>query len=387
MNRSVSALLVAAACAFACVNVSDSGPQLFLAVSPVLDSVFVGDTLPARSVYLDDGAGHHTDPGPFAWSISPLSVATIDPATGKIAGIAKGTAVVVATRTTDGVATGAVISVSRPLEMTLQLDTIVVMPGDTITLPVAIKQKAPGPIDPPVVRFDTSPAPGVYTMDTTTGKLTAVGAGGPVLYVARLRNGAESVVDTGAVVVMTLTDTAESGRSFQTVFGTAIRHQQGVPVARNFRRLNQKQGFQLADTVYAQPVSGAIHERVLVTLPDSILATGTFEIDSISPQQVATQVSQLNPFCQPTFPWALWHSVLPTPAILALSHGTATDPAAGSISITQFAPALVSGGSIVSGRYVFRAQRVDFYGDPLAAETVRGTFVAPLRIDETTCGT
>ena len=385
MKRYVSGLLVVAMSAFACVNVSDSGPQLFLAVVPVLDSVFVGDTLPARSVYLDDGAGHHSDPGPLTWSISPQSVATINPTTGKVAGVAKGTAVVVATRTSDGVATGVVISVSRRLEMTLQLDTLVLMPGDTITPPVAIKQKAPGPIDPPVVRFDTSSAPGVYTMDTITGQLTAVATGGPVRYVARLRDGADSVVDTGAVVVMTLTDTSETGRSFMTIFGTAIRHQQGVPLARNYRRLNGKQAFQIADTVYAQPVSGAIHERVVITLPDSVLAAGTFAIDSISPQQAASEISQLNPFCQPRFPWAYWHSYLPTPEIVAFSHGTSTSAVAGSLTITQVAPALVSGGTIVSGRYVFRAQRLDFYGNPLGSETIRGTFVAPLWTISNSC--
>ena len=384
MKRPLSGLLLATVAVAACVNVSDSGPQLFLTVVPVLDSVFVGSTLPARSVYLDDGAGHHSDPGPITWSISPLSVATIDPTTGQITAVSKGTAVVVATRT-DGVASGAVINVYRPLDLILQMDTIVVMPGDTITPPVAIRQRAPGPIDPPVLRFDTSSAPNVYTIDTTTGVITAVGTGGPARYVARVRDGTNSVVDSGAVVVMTLTDTSETGRSFMTVFGTAIRHQQGVPVARNYLRLNGKQAFQLADTVYAAPLSGAIHERVTITLPDSVLAAGTFSIDSISPQQAATQISQLNPFCQPAFPWAYWHSVLPAPEIVALSHSTTTD-SAGYLTITQFTPALVSGGSIISGRYVFRAQRTDLYGDPLGSETIRGTFVAPLRIDANSCG-
>ena len=384
MKRLLSGLLLASAAVSACVNLSDSGPQLFLIVVPVLDSVFVGGTLPARSVYLDDGAGHHSDPGPITWSISPQSVATINPTTGEITAVSKGTAIVVATRT-DGVASGVVINVYRPLDMILQMDTIVVMPGDTITPPVAIRQQTPGPIDPPELRFDTSSAPSVYTIDTTTGVITAVGTGGPVRYGARLRDGTNSVVDSGAVVVMTLTDTSETGRSFMTVFGTAIRRQRGVPVARNYVRLNGKQAFQLADTVYATPVSGAIYERVTITLPDSVLTDSSFKIDSISPQQAATQISQLNPFCQPAFPWAYWHSLLPTPEIVALSHSTGTD-SAGYVTITQFAPALVSGGSIISGRYLFRAQRTDLYGDPLGAETIRGTFVAPLRVDQTSCG-
>ena len=380
MKRHVSALLLAAATAFACVNVSDSGPSQLLVVAPVLDSMFVGDTLPARSVYLVDAAGHQSDPGTVTWSISPPSVATIDPTTGKIVGVAKGTTLVLAHAV--GVISAAVVAVSRPLDMTLQMDTIVLMPDDTITVPLAIKQKTPNLT---TLRFDPSPATNVYTIDAS-GIVTAAGTGGPVRYVARLTDGTDSVADTGAVVVVTLTDTAETGRSFMTVFGTAIRHQRGVPLARNYRRLNFNQAFQLADTVYQTPTSGAIYERVLITLPDSVLGPGTFEIDSISPQQATTQISQLSPYCQPKFPWALWYSILPTPSILAYSHGTPSDAIAGKLTITRFVPAVVSGGTIISGRYEFRVRRTDLYDDPLGSETIRGTFVAPLWTDGTTCG-
>jgi len=57
---------------------------------------------------------------------------------------------------------------------------------------------------------------------------------------------------------------------------------------------------------------------------------------------------------------------------------------AGSLSITQYAPA-VGGGAIISGRYLFRAQRADLYTDPLGVLTIRGTFVAPLQEQHTTC--
>jgi hypothetical protein len=380
MKRYSSALLVLSAGALACVGVSDSGPTQLFVVSPVLDSVYVGDTLPARSVYLVDAAGHQSNPGPYTWSITPTSVATVDPATGKIVGRSKGTALLVATRP-DSVKSGAVVSVSPPLDLTLEMDTIVLMASDTITVPLAIKQKIPGVT---TIQFDPSPDPTVYTITDST--ITAVGSGGPVRYVARLHAGTDSVVDTGAVVVVTLTDTAETGRSFMTLFGTAVRHQRGTPIARNYRRLNFKLAFQLADTVYETPVSGAIHERVLITLPDSVLGPGTFEIDSISPQQANTQISQLNPYCQPKFPWALWYSILPAPQIYSYSHGTGSDSVAGRLTITQFVPAVVSGGTIISGRYQFTARRTDLYDDPLGSETVRGTFVAPLWTDGTTCG-
>ncbi len=50
MKRYVFALSLAAATTLGCVNVSDNNPSLLLVVAPILDSVFVGDTLPPRDV-------------------------------------------------------------------------------------------------------------------------------------------------------------------------------------------------------------------------------------------------------------------------------------------------------------------------------------------------
>lgn len=369
--------LAAAAAAFACVGLSDSGGQLLLVVAPVLDSVFVGDTLPARAVFLEDAAGNHLDPGSFQWSISPTSVATVD-ASGKIAGKAKGTAFVVATRP-DSVASGALVIVSRRLEMTLLLDTLFLMPNDTITVPLAIAQKTPATT---TLRFDSSPTPSVYTIDTTgptAGLITARGTGGPLRYVAHLTNGTDSIADTGAVVVMSLTDTIADGRFYMTAFGTGIRHQSGGAFALHYPKRNGKLAFRLVDSL----TRNAAKDSVLITLRDSILAAGTFEIDSIGPREATTFIGPLDPYCVPKRPWAVWSSHptdISVPPILAYSHGTPTDSVAGQLVITQYAPAPAGGGAIISGRYLFRAQRLDLYGDPLGAETIRGTFVVPLRL-------
>ncbi len=373
MKRLLSGLLLAAV-ASACVNLSDSGPQLLLVVVPILDSVTVGDTLPARSAYLVDAIGHQTSAGPIVWSITDSSVATVD-ASGKIVGRAKGSAAVIATRT-DGVQSGALIIVSRPLELTLLMDTVYMMPGDTFTVPVATRDTTGGS---PTLTFDPSPNAGRYTIDAN-GTITGVGSGGAVPYVAHLSDGAASVADTGAVVVASLTDTSETGRFFMTAFGTAIRHQSGPAIALNYRRLNGKLAFQLSDTLR----TGSTQlERVLITLPDSVIAEGTYEIDSISPQQAETQIGGLDPFCQPHFPWAAWYIVQPTPGFRVYSHATPPDSVAGQLIITQYVP--VTGGAIISGRYHFQGRRNDLYGDPLGAETVRGTFVAPLRFRQGTC--
>ena len=369
--------LAAAAAAFACVSLSDSGGQRLFVVAPVLDSVFVGDTLPPRAAFLQDGAGNHFDPGPFQWSINPTSVATID-ASGKIAGKGKGAALVVATRP-DSIASGAVVIVSRPLEMTLLLDTLFLMPGDTITVPLAIVQKTPAAT---TLRFDSSGTPSVYTIDTTgptAGLLTAHATGGPLRYVARLTNGTDSIADTGAVVVMSLTDTSADGKFYMTAFGTGIRHQSGGAFAEHYPKPNGKLAFRLVDSL----TRNAAKDSVLITLRDSILAPGTFEIDSISPVEATTFIGPLDPYCSPKRPWAVWSSrPIGNRPIFAYSHGTPTDSVAGQLIITQYVTPL-GGGAIISGRYLFRAWRLDLYGDPLGAETIRGTFVVPLRLRDT----
>ncbi len=379
MKRYLFALPLAATTMLGCVNLADPGSQQLLVVAPILDSVFVGDTLPARDVYLRDGNGVHHDPGPVTWSASPTSVATIE-ANGRVAGKSKGTAVVFAQAS--GALSAALVIVSRPLEMTSLMDTIYVMPGDTITVPLVIAQKTPAVT---TLRFNASATPSVYTIDTVSGLVTAH-ADGVVPYVARLTDGTNTVLATGAVVVMSLTDTTNSsqGRFFMTAFGTAIRHQSGGALALNYARLDGKLTFRLIDTLV---VGDSVDERVFITLRDSVLPVqvpGSFEIDSISPQEATSSISSFNPTCNPKRPWAFFGSLLPSPGVIAYSHGTPTDSVAGSLSITQYAPA-VGGGAIISGRYIFRAQRLDLYGDPLGSETIRGTFVAPLRERHTTC--
>jgi hypothetical protein len=373
MRRYLLASSLVAAAALACVDVSNSG-QLLLVVAPVLDSIFVGDTLPPRSVYLLDGTGNQRSPGPVIWSIVPDSVASIDSVTGKVVGLSKGIAVVIATA--GGVQSAALVAVSRPLDLTLQMDTIFLMPNDTFTVPFAIKQQTPGAT---TRQFDASPMPGVYTIDAATGLVTALASGGPVRYVARLTDGTNSVVDSGAVVVLSLADTSGAGRFFMTAFGTAIRHRGGGALALNYTRLNGKLAFRLVDST----ATASVNEHLIITLPDSVLAAGTFEIDSISPQEATTQISQLSAFCQPKHRWALWYSFFPTSTIRMYSHGTSTDSVAGELSITQYVSA--PGGAIISGRYLFRAQRTDLYDDPLGAELVRGTFVAPLKTYSGAC--
>src|SRR5437899_8068183 len=197
MRRCLFAVTIAAAAA--CFDVSSPLPPALI-LSPVLDSLFVGDSLAPRAFAYYNTDGQRANPGPLTWTIGPTSVATINPTTGVIHGVGKGVATVTAT---GGQAAGlALVAVSRPLALTLLLDTIVLMQQDTFTIPVAVQKKDVAATD--TVWFDPSSSSGV-TINTSTGLVTAVTSGGAVRYVAHVTSGgADTVSDTGAVVVLGL---------------------------------------------------------------------------------------------------------------------------------------------------------------------------------------
>jgi len=380
MKRNLLALTIVAAAA--CFDVSSPIPPALI-LSPILDSLFVGDSLVPRDFAYYNSDGERANPGALSWSIGPTSVATINATTGVIHGVGKGVATVIAS---GGQATGiALVAVSRPLDMTLLMDTVVLMPGDSLALLspppfLAIKQKVPNPT---TLTFDPSPDPTLYTIDAS-GVIKAQNKSAAARYVVHLTDGTNTVVDTGAVLVLILTDTTERGHFFETVVGTAIRHHGGVATAIAFPRLNGKLGFQLRDSTFT---TDSLRDTTIVVLPDSVVGASAFEIDSISPQEVGRAGSLLDPTCRPPRPWASWtsaHLADPRFQIFTFSHGTLSDSVAGSIAITKVATP-VAGVTIIGGRYLFVAQRTDLYNDPLGAEVIRGTFVAPLLTRQDIC--
>src|SRR5205823_11270253 len=191
MKRYLLALTVVAAAA--CFDVSSPLPPILI-LSPILDSMFVGDTLVPRDMVYYNSDGQRANPGPLTWAVGPSSVATINATTGVIHGVGKGVATVTAS---GGQATGiALVAVSRPLDLTLLMDTVVMMPGDTISLApfLAITQKVPNPT---TLTFDPSPDATLYTIDAS-GVITAQNKSAAARYVAHLTDGTNTVDDTGA---------------------------------------------------------------------------------------------------------------------------------------------------------------------------------------------
>src|SRR6266571_4293656 len=255
--------LAAALClALACVHCKEftSTPFTYALLNPDLDSLFVGDQSPPPTVTYYDAAGilHTPSAADVQWSSS-------DP--------------------------------------TILLDTVYMMPGDTITVPVAVlKRNSP----PPAVWFG-APSNPAFTIDSASGRLTVPGtstAGGPFSYIVHADTTAGSIADTGAVYVTNLTDTTGGGKFFFSVLGPGITtHVGGSIRATNYARTNRNLAFQLRGT-YAP--SGSPSQIVQVHLPDSLVNTGSYVIDYLNPDEDFDLFSQPAAVCDPPRPWAKW---------------------------------------------------------------------------------
>jgi len=384
MNRLPLAplLLAGAALLGGCFDLSNPNVGT-VRLSPILDSMFVDDTLSARTVTFLDADGIPRSPGVIKWHITvdsvggvPAPVATIDSATGQIVGRRRGTAVVYVEAQNQ--LAPALIVVSTRLDLTLLLDTVFVMPNDTITLPLAIVQR---PGSPPYTQwFSPTPDSARYTIDTAMGLVTAFQPGAALAYIAHAATSQDTVADTGAVVVMT-PGGSSGGRFFASVLGITIRHAGGGAAALNYRNTTTgRLAFRLVDSVGSR--TGPVFERLMVTLPDSVVDIGRFEIDTLNPQEARAGFGPLDVVCNPPRSWAVW-STSAGSGIIAFSHNLIGFPAAGEIAVTQYRS--IPGGVAISGRYTFTAQRTDLYDDELGQLTIHGSFVAPLVTYSTSC--
>ncbi len=351
----VTGLALAAAC-------GDNGPSGTprVVIAPILDSLFVGDTITTRVARYFDANGDSQATGPVRWFSADQGVFTVDSVTGAIAGVGRGAAVLSARA--NGVTGTSLLVVSRALDLSLLLDTVYLMAGDTFTVPVSVRRKGGSP--PPV--WFTPVNSGVVTVDSATGRITAIGAGGPIPFTAH----ADTVSAGGAVEVVALTDTVGGKGSFS-VLGTVIHRARAGARAVTYRRLGDTATFRVSLPVV---VAGVAIENIVITLRDSVAAAGTASIDSISVNEAFA--TNADPVCRPPRSWAIW-SVLSSPPLRGLSRQ------GGTITITQVTP--IAHGLAASGRFSFSGQRTDLYDEPLGRLPIRGTFVTPVIADNRPC--
>lgn len=357
-----SQLLVLGLAALTACNFGEVPSIPFVRLDPILDSLFVGDEIPVPSVtyYGRDGNPRTPSQAEISWASLDDTILGVNDATGTITGLKRGIGRIIAD--VEEARGFALLAVSNPLDLRLLLDTVYILPGDTITLPVAITQKTP---EPYTVTFDASPNEAVYTIDPSTGLVTGGDPGGPILYGARVAAGSEAVAATGAVHVATPGDS----KFFFTVLGTANFHVGGDSIeAVNYARSDGRLAFRLQAT---HNRGASTRQAVQLTLPDSLLvADSAYAVDSLSPAESPFAV-----ICTPPRPWAIWSHQ--AGAITAYSRR------GGSLGITQIVA--VQNGSAISGRFAYAAQRRDLYDDPLGILSIRGSFVAPLVTDRGSC--
>jgi hypothetical protein len=356
MKRYLLALLGGATLA-ACGDLGGIKGFGALSLKPVLDSIFVGDLHTPLQVTYVDPSGNIVPAGPVVWASSDSTVARIDAAGGGITGRKRGATVI--TAQAQGLTAGALLVVSDTLDITLLMDTVYMMPGDTLTVPVVVlKSNRP----PAATVWFKAPSNSAFTIDSLTGKITALAVGGPLPYIVH----ADSLADTGAVNVMTLTDTT-GGKVFYSVRGTANSHVGGTVQAMNYSTNTGKHAFLLKAIRF---VNGLQQQVIRINRPDSVIAPGSLAIDSLTIAQDTNATT-----CATPSSWAVWSFQNGTISALSRQGGT--------LNVTSVTT--IPNGLAVSGHFTFTGQRPDLYTDPLGALAITGSFVAPLVANTSRC--
>jgi len=366
MPQRLAPLAAMAALIAACSNSTTSGsPDVIL--SPLVDSLFVGDSATALQVTYHDAAGNTQPAGTVTWSSGAPTVATVDAASGVIHAVGPGSAVISAVA--NGTTGQALVAVSRRLDLTILLDSVYLMPTDTFTIPVSVRHQATGT---PTVWF-TAPSNAVFAIDSASGRDSAKSPGAPLPFIAHAALGADTIVDTGYTSVVVLADTT-GGVGYFTVYGSVVRQVAAGERALNYRRADRSPTFRVRSFVNQ---GNTTVEAVIITLLDSLSGPGVYAIDSIAPAEAFTTDPSKSPVCYPARPWGTWSALFSGFRLDAVSRP------AGTLGITRVVP--VVGGKAISGRYTFLGQRTDYYTNPLGAVTIRGTFVAPLISTTSAC--
>ena len=348
-----------ALCAALAACVKSTSLSKFVVLDPIFDSVFVGNLKPLPSVIYFDGDQLQTPPASaVTWQSSDPTILAVNNPSGQIKGLKRGTASVSATvENTQG---SEIVVVPDSVDITLLVDTLYLLPGDTMTIPTIILHR--GDLSVPTVSYDASPDPTVYTVDAN-GRVTATATttSGPVKY----RVHADDASDSGAVYVLDPASLGTGGKAFfsvvgPSVIGAAVSHLDASSKATSYMRTGGS-AFRIQAT-HAETATSS--EQVVQVTVNAAASLGTgFEIDSITPADSST--------CNPPQAWAIWS----TPAITAYS---VKPDVIQQVSITQLVT-ITGGGKVAGGRFSYRARRGDAtYTFPFGLVRITGVFVAPL---------
>src|SRR2546427_183857 len=263
-----------ALCAALAACVKSTTLQKFVVLDPIFDSVFVGSQKPLPSVIYFDGDKLQTPPASaVTWQSSDPTILAVNNPSGQIKGLKRGTASVSATvENTQG---SEIVVVPDSVDITLLVDTLYLLPGDTMTIPTIILHRD----NAPVVSYD-APGATIFTIDPTKGRVMAgVTPGGPEKY----RVHADLVSDSGAVYVLDPASVGTAGNAFfsvvgPSVIGAAVSHLNASPKATSYTRTGGS-----AFRIQATHAASTSSEQVVQVTVNAAASLGPgFEIDSIT---------------------------------------------------------------------------------------------------------
>lgn len=312
-------------------------------VSPSADTVAVGEVSARLSATAFNVRDEPLHGALFTWRSDQPFIVHVDSLTGSVRGIAPGVAAI--TARTGAVLDTAEVFVLDLFSLSLPLDTLLLAPGDTFTIPVDLIVR--GGATPPQVRFSGGAA-AVATVDPATGLVTAVNAG-----VVGFEVRADSLVATGGIEVLVLTDTT-FGLVYLRLSGAATRS--GRLSSRAFNHPTDDAG-----TAFNLKAPGPGQELLAILLTDSLVGPRVDTVGTLDPAAFVPEV-----VCLPPISFSFY---------IDPARTTALSLAGGRVAVTTLTPLV--GGSAISGRFDLTLQRTDIAG---AAGQIRarGTFIVPL---------
>src|SRR2546427_5525099 len=323
-----------APCAALAACVEATSLPRFVALDRILDSVFVGDltTLP-NVTYFDGDKLQTPSASAVTWQSSDPTIMAVNSPPGKIQGLTRGNALVIAT--VQNVQGSAIVAVSDPVDITLLLDTLYLLPNDAMTIPTIIVHRD---VADPVVTY-SAPVNNSFTVDPNTGLATATAVpGGPFDYTVTAQAASATATASGRVYVLD-PNSVGAGKAFFTVVGPtlltrAVGHVNASPEAVNYTRTNGNPGFRMLATHASLTSSEQVAQVTLLAQVTTFPAT--FPIDSISPIEATTRAGDAA--CVPPRAWAggsstasTPYSGLPSPGQRLSAHQIVPDAPAGQV--------------------------------------------------------
>jgi hypothetical protein len=295
-------------------------------VQPGAAALCVGDSQPFTARVLDDSGAVVASPS-LLWSSSTPRVAIIDPATGMALALDTGTTQITAT---SGRTRSAAVTLNVPADLIAEFvpDSVVLAPGDTMTLGTRLR-RASGGLAPSRAAAITPFTTGVASL-TTSGFLTAIAPGRVGLSLSACGHQGGGAADVFAP------PDAATGKAYLWLSGSQeVRVRVGARVI-GFTRSGGAPAFQ----VVGPP--GSTSRFFLYEDTAAMTGAGAYALDSLLTSEVTDSLP-----CRPPRPFATYTDQTNL-ARITLLLGLGGD----SLHVTTFTPQ--AGYTAVSGRMRFR---------------------------------